>query len=97
MRLVRACGRGDHLAGVEGGDAGQLELLLVHLEALGPAGDVPLAQLAALLVLDHREHAERPVLACTMPQHNMLLQPQEIIHSNHLLQTSNGGRHSPRK
>ncbi len=57
---------GVHLAGGHAGDAGQLEVLLPHVQPLGALCRVPLRQLPALLVLDDREQPERPVVACTM-------------------------------
>lgn len=52
------------LAGIHGNDMGQLEVLLSQAHALGPVGNVTLAHLPALLILDHAEHSERPVLSC---------------------------------
>lgn len=52
-----------HLARIHPDDAGQLDLCLPELEAFGPTLGVPLRQLAALLVLDGAEDAERAVRA----------------------------------
>ena len=56
-----------YLTGVHADDAGQLEVLLGEAHALGLMGDVALAHLPALLVLDHTEHSECPVLPCSHP------------------------------
>ena len=53
-----------YLAGSQGRNPGQLQLLMVNLQPLGPPSNVPLAQFAALLILDGREHPEGPVLTC---------------------------------
>jgi len=56
-----------YLTGVHANDPGQLEILLGQAHALGLMGDVALAHLPALLVLDHTEHSECPVLPCSHP------------------------------
>lgn len=54
-----------NLAGVHGNDTRKLEVFLGDTHALGFAGKLALAQLAALLILNGAEHPERPVLPCT--------------------------------
>ncbi len=58
---------GVYLTGVHANDPGQLEILLGEAHALGLMGDVALAHLPALLVLDHTEHSKCPVLPCSRP------------------------------
>ena len=60
-----------YLTGVHADDPGQLEILLGQAHALGLMGNVTLAHLPALLVLDDTEHSEGPVLPCThhLPHH----------------------------
>ena len=55
------------LTGVHADDPGQLEILLGEAHALGLVGNVALAHLSTLLVLDHTEHSECPVLPCSHP------------------------------
>jgi len=56
-----------YLTGVHANDPGQLEILLGQAHAPGLMGDVALAHLPTLLVLDHTEHSECPVLPCSHP------------------------------
>lgn len=66
-----------HLAGGQGGDGGELEVVLRHAQPLGPPADVALAQFPALLVLDHAEEPERPVSPCNPTPHTTTaLMPQ---------------------
>ena len=57
------------LAGLQSGQARQLQFLLLDPEPLCTLCNVSLAQLAALLVLYGGEHAKRPVLACAQTWH----------------------------
>ena len=58
-----------YLASVHADDARQLEVLLSQAHALGPVSNMALAHLPALLVLNHAEHPECPVLPCDQTQH----------------------------
>jgi hypothetical protein len=58
---------GVYLTGVHANNPGKLEILLGQAHALGLMGNVALAHFPALLVLDHTEHSESPVLPCSHP------------------------------
>ena len=68
------------LACVQGGDARQLQLGLLHAQALRALCHVALAQLRTLLVLDGAEHAEGAILACSRHQHSRFISRRSATH-----------------
>ena len=73
---------GTYLAGSHVDHAGQLEVLFPNVQLLCPFGGVLLRQLTALLVLNDREQAEGPIVACSNGVRSSLLTSRHDCHAS---------------